>query len=100
MRTEGARAAARTEGARPRFFLHRSPASTSEKPDTPHTRSTLAYGLAIHFSHQFHALVSRPSMQEPASNHESAPDPSKPCRKKSARMTVRHSSSPPNLRVT
>lgn len=36
--------------------------------------------------HQFQALVSRPSMHDPASKKLSAPEPSKPWRKKSVRI--------------
>jgi hypothetical protein len=47
--------------------------------------SELPCAPARHLEHQFHALVSRPSMQDPPS----LPEPSKPCWKKSARMTCR-----------
>ena len=45
--------------------------------------------------HQFQAEVSRPSMQEPPSD----PDPSKPCLKKSARMSFWRRSGPPYLEI-
>ena len=45
--------------------------------------------------HQFHALVSRPSMHDPASKKLSAPEPSNPCRKKSPNISLAQPSAEP-----
>merc|ERR1712113_433830 len=69
--------------------------SLPSKPEKPVKRKIGKYGFRSIVEHQFHADVRRPSMQEPASKKLSAPLPSNACRKKSARISLCSTFTPP-----